>query len=96
MNDAEKYIKNYLNKVKGYDNEKVDNFVKGIYDKNIKNNIKELEKHVKENDLYSKSERLYLNTQSFKRIKPILNSMGERDKTIQRLEKILTDAVSNK
>ena len=96
INDAEKYIKNYLNKVKGYDNEKVERIIKGIYNKNIKNNIKELEKQITDNDLYSKTERLYLNSHSIKRIKPLLNSMEERNKKIQRLEKILTDAVSSK
>jgi hypothetical protein len=96
INNAEKYIKNYLNKVKGYDNEKIEIFVNDIYDKNIKSNIKELEKQITDNDLYSKTERLYLNSHLIKRIKPLLNTMGERDKIIQRLEKNLTDAVANK
>jgi hypothetical protein len=96
INDAEKYIKNYLNKVKGYDNEKVEHIIKGIYNKNIKNNIKELEKQITDNDLYYKTERLYLNCHQIKRIKPLLNIMGERDKMIFSLEKNLTNAVSNK
>ena len=96
INNAEKYIKNYLNKVKGYDNEKIESFVNDIYDKNIKSNIKELEKQITDNDLYSKTERLYLNSHLIKRIKPLLNTMGERDKMIQRLEKNLTDAVNSK
>ena len=96
ISNAEIYIKNYLNKVKGYDNEKVEIFVNDIYDKNIKNNIKELEKQITDNDLYSKTERLYLNSHLIKRIKPLLNTMGEKDKTIYRLEKNLTDAVTNK
>ena len=91
--NAEKYIKNYLNKIKGYDNERIDIFVNDIYDRNIKNNIKDLEKQITDNDLYSKTERLYLNSHLIKRIKPLLKSMGERDKMIQRLEKTLTDAV---
>lgn len=96
ISNAEKYIKNYLNKVKGYDNEKIEIFVNDIYDKNIKNNIKELEKQITDNDLYSKTERLYLNSHLIKRIKPLLNTMGERDKMIYRLEKNLTEAVANK
>ena len=96
ISNAEIYIKNYLNKVKGYDNEKVEIIVNDIYDKNIKNNIKELEKQIADNDLYSKTERLYLNSHLIKRIKPLLNTMGEKDKIIYRLEKNLTDAVTNK
>jgi hypothetical protein len=96
ISDAEFYIKNYLNKVKGFDNERIEIFVNDIYDKNIKNNIKELEKQIIDNDLYSKTERLYLNSHLIKRIKPLLNVMGEKDKTIYRLEKNLTDAVTNK
>ena len=96
IKDPEIYIKNYLSKIKGYDNDKIEDFINEIYNKNIKKNIKELEKQINDNDLYSKTERLYLNSHLIKRIKPLLNSMGENDKTIQRLEKNLTEAVSNK
>ena len=96
INDAEQYIRNYLTKLKGYDNDQAEIFLDEIYRKNIKNNIKDLEKQINVKDLYSKTERLYLNSHIIKRIKPLLNSMGEMDKTIQRLEKNLTDAVSKK
>ena len=94
--NSEDYIKNYLNKVKGFDKEQTESFVNNIYNKNIKNNINELEKQITENDLYYKTERLYLNCHQIKRIKPLLNIMGERDKMIFSLEKNLTNAVSNK
>ena len=94
--NAEYYIKNYLQKVKGYDKEKIESEVNEIYDKNIKSNIKELEKQINSKDLYFKTERLYLNSHLIQRIKPLLNTMGERDKTINRLEKNLTNAVSTK
>jgi len=94
--NAEKYVKNYLHKVKGYDKEKIETTVNEIYDKNIKNNIKELEKQVNSNDLYYKTERLYLNSHLIQRIKPLLNNMGKRNKTINKLEKKLINAVSNK
>ena len=94
--NAEEYIKSYLNKVKGYDKEQIEAAVNDIYDKNIKNNIKELEKQINSNDLYYKTERLYLNSHLIQRIKPLLNNMGERDKIINRLEKKLTNAVSDK
>jgi hypothetical protein len=94
--NSEDYIKNYLNKVKGFDKEETETFINNIYNNNIKHNIKELEKQITENDLYYKTERLYLNCHQIKRIKPLLNTMGERDKMIFRLEKNLTNAVSNK
>ena len=94
--NSEEYIKNYLNRVKGFDKEQTDIFVNNIYKKNIKNNIKELEKQITENDLYYKAERLYLNCHQIKRIKPLLNTLGEKDKMIFRLEKNLTNAVSSK
>jgi len=94
--NSEEYIKNYLNRVKGFDKEQTDIFVNNIYKKNIKNNIKELEKQITENDLYYKTERLYLNCHQIKRIKPLLNTLGEKDKMIFRLEKNLTNAVSSK
>lgn len=94
--NSEGYVKNYLNRVKGFDKEQTESFVNNIYSKNIKNNIRELEKQITDNDLYFKTERLYLNCHQIKRIKPLLNTMGERDKMIFRLEKNLTNAVSNK
>ena len=94
--NAEKYIKNYLTCIKGYDYEQIETFVNEIYDKNLKNNIKELEKQITDSDLYSKTERLYLNSHLIKRIKPLLNNLGEKDKTICKLEQNLTSAVTNK
>ena len=96
IKNSDLYIKNYLTKVEGYDNEKIERFVNNILDKNIKSNIKELEKQITSRDLYSKTERLYLNSHLIKRIKPMLNNMEERDKMIYRLEKNLTKATNNK
>ena len=94
--NAEHYIKSYLYKVKGYDKEQIETMVNDIYDKDIKNNIKELEKQINCNDLYYKTERLYLNNHLIQRIKPLLNTMGKRNKTINKLEKNLINAVSTK
>ena len=94
--NVEQYIKSYLHKVKGYDKEHIGTVVNDIYDKNIKNNIKELEKQINNNDLYYKTERLYLNSHLIQRIKPLLNSMRKRNKIINRLEKNLMNSVSNK
>ena len=94
--NAEHYIKSYLYKVKGYDKEQIETMVNDIYDKDIKNNIKELEKQINCNDLYYKTERLYLNNHLIQRIKPLLNTMGKRNKTINKLEKNLINAISTK
>ena len=91
--DTKKYIVNYLSKVKGYENERIEIFINDIYDKNLKNSIKDLEKQVSDKDLYYKTERLYLNSHLIKRIKPLLNCMEERDNMIYRLEKNLADVV---
>ena len=45
-----------------------------------------MEKQINDKDLYSKTERLYLNSHLIQRIKPLLYTMGERDKTINKLE----------
>jgi len=96
FSNCENYIKNYLSKVKGFNDEKVENFFQTIYDKNMKNNLKELENQITENNLYLKTERLYLNNHLYKRIKPTLKNMNEKDKTILKLEKIFTHAIINK
>ena len=82
--------------MKGYDDNTTENFIKNIYDKNIKNNLKELESQITENDIYCKTERLYLNNHFIKRIKSTLKNMNEKDKLILKLEKIFAQSVINK
>ena len=96
VNNCENYIKNYLNKVQGYNDDEVDHFFKTIYDKNMKVNLKELENQVTENNIYSKTERLYLSNHLIKRIRPTLKNMNEKDKIILKLEKIFTRAIISK
>ena len=96
FNNCEDYIKKYLNKVQGYNDDEVENFFKTIYNKNMKNNLKELENQVIDNNIYSKTERLYLSNHLIKRIRPTLKNMNEKDKIILKLEKIFTRAIISK
>ena len=96
FNNCEDYIKKYLNKVQGYNDDEVENFFKTIYNKNMKNNLKELENQVTDNNIYSKTERLYLSNHLIKRIRPALKNMNEKDKIILKLEKIFTRAIISK
>ena len=96
FNNCEDYIKKYLNKVQGYNDDEVENFFKTIYNKNMKNNLKELENQVTDNNIYSKTERLYLSNHLIKRIRPTLKNMNEKDKIILKLEKIFTRAIISK
>ena len=96
INNCENYIKTYLNKVKGFNDDKAENFVKEIYDKNIKNNLKDLENQILDNDIYYKTERLYLSNHLIKRIRPTLKNMNEKDKIILKLEKSFAHAFVNK
>ena len=96
IENCENYVKNYLNKVKGFNDDKVQNFFKNIYDKNIKNNLEELENQIAENDIYDKTERLYLNNHLIKRILPTLKNLNEKDKAILKLEKNLAQSIINK
>ena len=96
INNCENYIKTYLNKVKGFNEDKAENFVKAIYDKNIKNNLKDLENQITDNDIYYRTERLYLSNHLIKRISSKLKNMNEKDKIILKLEKNFTHALLNK
>ena len=96
IENCENYVKNYLNKVKGFNDDKVQNFFQNIYDKNIKNNLEELENQIAENDIYDKTERLYLNNHLIKRILPTLKNLNEKDKAILKLEKNLAQSIINK
>ena len=90
---CENYVKTYLNKVKGFSEEKIQNFLKNIYGRNIKNNLDDLENKINDNDIYYKTERLYLSNHLIKRIFPTLQSMNEKDKIILKLEKNLADSI---
>lgn len=96
FNNSENYIKKYLNKVEGYDDENIEQFFKNIYEQNLKNNFKELQNQITENDICYKTERLYLNNHLIKRIKQTLKNMNDKDKIILKLEKIFTRAIINK
>ena len=96
FSNCENYIKKYLNKVKGFNDDKVEEFFKSIYDKNMKDNLKEIESQIAENNIYLKTERLYLSNHLIKRIKPTLKNMNENDKIILKLEKIFTRSVISK
>lgn len=96
LKNCENYVKNYLNKVEGYDEDKVEKFFNNIYDRNITTNLKELENQITENDIHYKTERLYLNNHLIRRIRPTLKNMDEKDKIILKFEKNLTHAVISK
>ena len=93
FDNCENYVKTYLNKVKGFNDEKINNFLKSIYERNIKNNLDDLENKITENDIYYKTERLYLSNHLIKRIFPTLKSMNEKDKLILKLEKNLAHSI---
>ena len=90
---CENYVKTYLNKVKGFSEEKIQNFLKNIYARNIKNNLDDLENKINDNDIFYKTERLYLSNHLIKRIFPTLQSMNEKDKIILKLEKNLAHSI---
>ena len=96
INNCENYVKTYLNRVKGFNDDKVQNFFTHIYDRNIKYNLKELEIKITENNIHDKTERLYLSNHLIKRILPTLKNMNEKDKLILKLEKNFANTVINK
>ena len=91
---AEKMIKNYLQKVKKYNNEKTEEFINEIYDKKIFNNITELRNQIQENPIHAKTEQLYINNHMIKRIKPLLDNMDNKDNIIEKFDKSLINAIS--
>ena len=92
--EAEKMIKNYLQKVKKYNNEKSEEFINKIYDKKIFKYIKELKRQIQDNDVHAETERLYINNHMIKRIKPLLDNMDNKDNVIEKFDKSLINAVS--
>ena len=94
--NVEKYIKNYLNKVKGYDNEKTEKVLNNLYEQNIRNVIMDMDKGIKSNNIYSKTQRLYLHNHILKRVKPLLDNMNKNDLIICGLEKKLTYMINSK
>ena len=96
LKKAETMIKNYLNKAKGYDNEKTEDTIKEIYSKSFKNNVLDLKLQILHKDICAKTERLYVNNHIIKRIKPVLDNMFKKDTIIERFDKSFTNVVSCK
>ena len=96
INNCENYLKNYLNNIEGYNDDMAENYIQNIYNKNIKNNLKELETQITDNDIYCKTERIYLGSHLIKRIKNTLKNMDEKDKIILKLEKNFAHTIISK
>jgi hypothetical protein len=86
----EDLIRKYLNDVKHLKKDESDMIISNYSYKNIKNNISELKEKIGLDNLGKKTERLYLNNHSIKRVLPLLKSMKEQQTNIFRFEKIIS------
>jgi hypothetical protein len=91
----EDLIRKYLNDIKHLKKDESDMIISNYSYKNMKNNIAELKEKIGLDNLGNRTERLYLNNHSIKRILPLLNSMKEQQISINRFEKIIS-TVHNK
>jgi len=86
----EDLIRKYLNDIKHLKKDESDMIISHYSYKNMKNNISELKVKIGLDNLGTKTERLYLNNHSIKRVLPLLNSMKEQQINIVRFEKIIS------
>ena len=86
----EELIRKYLNDIKHLKKDESDMLISHYSYKNMKNNITELKEKIGLDNLGKKTERLYLNNHSIKRVLPLLNSMKEQQINITRFEKIIS------
>ena len=86
----EELIRKYLNDIKHLKKDESDMLISHYSYKNMKNNITELKEKIGLDNLGKKTERLYLNNHSIKRVLPLLKSMKEQQINITRFEKIIS------
>jgi len=87
----EELIRKYLNDIKHLKKDESDMLISHYSYKNMKNNITELKEKIGLDNLGKKTERLYLNNHSIKRVLPLLKSMKEQQINITRFEKIISN-----
>ena len=61
-----------------------------MINKNIKNNLKELEKNIKKSEVDKKTEKIYLNNFISRRVVDSLENMRKKDFQIFKFNKIIT------
>lgn len=86
----EELIRKYLNDIKHLKKDESDLLISHYSYKNMKNNIAELKEKIGLDNIGKKTERLYLNNHSIKRVLPLLKSMKEQQININRFEKIIS------
>ena len=90
FNDVDKYVKKYLNEIECKNNEETNTIISKYDYKNIKNNLKELEKNIKKSEVDKKTEKIYLNNFISRRVVDSLENMRKKDFQIFKFNKIIT------
>ena len=88
--DIEMYIKKYLNEIECKNNEEANDIITKYDYKNLRNNLRELEKYIKETEVDRKTEKIYLNNFISKRVANSLESMRKKENQIFKFNKIIT------
>lgn len=85
--DTLNILKQYLQKIKNYSNEELNNIWEAETKANLLNNVIKIKDIIKKGKIKEKSEKIYLNNSLIQRIKPKLQKMIDTDRTIQNFEK---------
>ena len=85
--DTLNILKQYLQKIKNYSNEELNNIWETETKENLLNNVIKIKDIIKKGKIKEKSEKIYLNNTLIQRIKPKLQKMTDTDRKIQNFEK---------
>ena len=80
-------LKDYLKKVKGLSDEKIEKYLVNRSKNSFLNNINEIQNIIAEKKIRKKSEKIYLNEKIIKRIKPKLQRMFNQENLIKKMDK---------
>ena len=80
-------LKDYLKKVKGLSDEKIEKYLVNRSKNSFLNNINEIQSIIAEKKIRKKSEKIYLNEKIIKRIKPKLQRMFNQENIIKKMDK---------
>ena len=93
--NLEELIRKYLREIKQLDTDDINFLISHYNYKNMKINLAELNSKINEDDIEKKTEKIYFNNHSIKRILPLLNAMKEKEISIDRFEKIIYSGSKN-
>ncbi len=84
---VEEILRNYLNKAKDYDDEKINQFINIYLNNNYLNQINDIKSTFTDNNIRKNTEKIYLNEKKINKIKSKLQKLYKEENIIKKMDK---------